>query len=102
MPGGWEGSDRRARLPEDWSVRRVRVLRRDGYRCQWRMSDGGICGERGSDVDHVQRGDDHRLENLQTLCRYHHARKSSAEGNAVNPAKFKPRRRAPEAHPGAL
>jgi len=94
-------SARAARLPSDWSTRRVRVLRRDGYRCQARDSTGVLCGQPGNQVDHVQHGDDHSLANLQTLCRWHHARKSSGEGAAAR----RPRatqRRAPEAHPGMV
>lgn len=98
----WEGSDRASRLPSDWATRRLRVLRRDGYRCQWREDDvPGICGERGSDVDHINPGDDHSPENLQTLCRWHHARKSAAEGNAARKPTAS-RYRKPEGHPGAL
>lgn len=97
----WEGSTRKERLPEDWSLRRVRVLRRDGYRCQWRMSTGAPCGELANQVDHVIAGDDHGLDNLQALCRYHHARKSSAEGNAAHRAR-PTQRRPSEAHPGMI
>jgi 5-methylcytosine-specific restriction enzyme A len=101
MPWDSGRSARSERLPDDWAVRRIRVLRRDGYRCQARLEDGGICAHPASDVDHVQRGDNHDLANLQALCKWHHARKSSAEGAAAR----KPRptqKRAPEAHPGAV
>jgi hypothetical protein len=91
----WQGSDRRARLPANWATLRLRVLRRDGWRCVARMSDGTRCPEPATDVDHKVPGDDHRPGNLQALCRWHHARKSSAEGNAARPS----RRREPEAHP---
>ena len=96
---GWETSNRRERLPEDWTLRRVRVLRRDGYRCQARDSMGGSCGAKANQVDHIQPGDDHSLDNLQALCAWHHARKSSAEGAAARrpPAT---RNREPEPHPG--
>ncbi len=93
-------SARAARLPGDWTTRRVRVLRRDGYRCQARDSMGVLCGRPANQCDHIERGDDHSLENLQALCRWHHARKTSAEGNAAHP---NPRRaREPEKHPGML
>ncbi|AYN58550.1 HNH endonuclease [Arthrobacter phage Liebe] len=98
---GWETSDRRDRLPADWTTRRVRVLRRDGYRCQARDSLGVVCGDPANQVDHKVPGDDDSYENLVSLCRWHHARKSSAEGHAAR----KPRatqRRAPEAHPGMI
>lgn len=97
----WDGSDRRSRLPDDWPLRRIRVLRRDGYRCQHRDSAGVKCGEPANQVDHIVRGDNHDESNLQALCRFHHARKSSAEGAAARRPK-PTRRREPEKHPGDL
>lgn len=97
----WENSDRKARLPRDWSTRRVRVLRRDGYKCQARDSTGALCAAPANQVDHVEHGDNHDLSNLQALCRWHHARKSSREGVAAR----RPRQgqaRPPEPHPGLL
>lgn len=94
-------SARASRLPADWTARRVRVLRRDGYRCQARDSTGARCGEPANQVDHILPGDDHDLDNLQSLCRWHHARKSSAEGAAARRPRVT-RTRAPEAHPGLL
>jgi 5-methylcytosine-specific restriction protein A len=79
----------------------VRVLRRDAYRCQSLDSTGVPCGEYANQVDHVIRGDDHELENLQSLCRWHHARKSSAEGHAARQPRPS-RLRESERHPGAL
>lgn len=98
MAGGWQHSDRKSRLPHDWAQRRIRVLRRDGYRCQHRDEVGILCGAWANQVDHVERGDDHDEANLQALCRDHHAAKSSAEGVAAQPR----RRRPPEPHPGLL
>lgn len=54
----WLGSTRKHTLPPDWNTRRQIVLRRDNYTCY-------ICGQKGADtVDHIQQGDDHRIENL--------------------------------------
>lgn len=92
-------SDRAQRLPADWQARRLRVLRRDRYSCQARMSTGQRCLERANQCDHIEPGDNHDLENLQALCRWHHARKTSAEGAAAR-VYVEPRRRKPEAHPG--
>jgi 5-methylcytosine-specific restriction protein A len=98
----WEGtSDRKERLPSDWSTRRVRVLRRDSYRCQARDSLGVVCGEPANQVDHIVPGDDHDLDNLQSLCRWHHARKSSAEGHAARRPR-ESRFRVGEQHPGSI
>lgn len=98
---GWETSNRKERLPADWSTRRVRVLRRDGYKCQARDSLGVKCGDPANQVDHVQHGDDHSLDNLQALCRWHHARKSSAEGLTARKPRWT-KYRDPEPHPGML
>lgn len=97
----WDTSDRKSRLPSDWTVRRVRVLRRDGYRCQARDSLGIQCGDPANQVDHIVHGDDHDYDNLQSLCRWHHARKSSAEGAAARKPKAR-QAREPEAHPGMI
>lgn len=89
-------SARTSRLPDDWKARRLRVLRRDGYRCQILGANGVPCLAPANEVDHVERGDDHSLANLQAACRSCHARKSSAEGNAAR----KRRQRPGEPHPG--
>lgn len=98
----WEGSTRRERLPREWRRIRATVLDRAGYRCEWTRTDTDTrCIELASDVDHIVRGDDHSLENLQALCRYHHARKSSREGAQVANARRPRVRREPERHPRA-
>jgi len=94
-------SDRAKRLPLDWESRRRRVLHRDGHRCRATHIDGSRCDMPASDVDHIIAGDDHSEANLQSLCRWHHARKSSAEGQAARGPREK-RTRAPETHPGSL
>ncbi len=94
----WDTSDRKSRLPDDWNTRRMRVLRRDGYRCQARDSLGYLCGQPANQCDHIVAGDNHELDNLQALCRWHHARKSSQEGNAAHPRRPS-QRRPPEKHP---
>lgn len=96
----WEGSDRAARLPSDWAVRRLRILRRDGYRCQVPLDAGPRCLEPAGEVDHIEHGDNHEPENLRAICRWHHGKKTAAEGNAAR--RPVSRRRPPEAHPGML
>ena len=95
----WEGSDRRSRLPADWQARRLRVLRRDRYACQHRDPAGRKCNAPANEVDHIERGDDHRDTNLQALCRKHHGEKTAAEGHAAWAAKRIPTRRPEEVHP---
>lgn len=99
MTGQWAGSARRDELPDDWPERRAFVLARDGYRCRW-TEDGPRCRQRATDVDHIEAGNDHRVENLQALCSWHHGIKSSREGNA---ARWRVRRKRPaERHPGLI
>lgn len=101
MPGGWAGSDRKSRLPADWASRIVPAVKRRDRVCQWRLAVGGICGQPGSDVDHINDPGDHSLDNLQLLCKKHHGWKSSAEGRAGRTYR-RGRRRAPEPHPGVI
>jgi len=87
----WEGSTRRARLPQDWSTRRLIVLKRDKGICH-------ICGKSGADtVDHVVAGDDHSLQNLKPVhdrtpphC---HRYKTNREAQAVRDGNRVRRRR---------
>lgn len=101
----WQGSDRRSRLPDNWSQIRRRILARDGYRCTAYQADDTRCPEPATDVDHVRRGDDHRETNLTSLCGWHHREKSSREG--AEAAAVKRRRahykfRRVEKHPGEI
>lgn len=94
----WDGSTRRDRLPPTWATEIVpTVLARDSHRCQIQLPG---CTGTATEVDHIRRGDDHRLINLQGACEWCHARKSSAEGNAarIRYARHRP----PEQHPGVL
>lgn len=94
----WEGSTRKARLPADWAARRRRVLARDGWRCVAVDDTGARCSLAATDVDHVKRGDDHSEDNLQSLCPWHHGKKSAHEGveaRRPRPARLRPR----EPHP---
>jgi 5-methylcytosine-specific restriction endonuclease McrA len=86
----WQGSHHRNDLPSDWTRRRQRILRRDGYRCQWRERvDGQLssCAARATDVDAIvptTAGGSHTDDaNLQSLCHQHHLRKSAREGRAA-------------------
>ncbi|MCZ0996303.1 HNH endonuclease signature motif containing protein [Streptomyces noursei] len=98
----WMGSDRRSRLPRNWPVLRLSVLKRDGFQCVAVLRDTGArCTAPATDVDHIVPGDDHDPANLQALCRWHHARKSSAEGAAARRRRVS-RRRPAERHPGEL
>jgi 5-methylcytosine-specific restriction endonuclease McrA len=100
MPGkrpAWQGSNRRLRLPADWSKPggpRNRVLNRPGGRvCALKLPD--VCVGHATEVDHIKRGDDHSDSNLQPACQPCHARKSALEGAAARPREKRP----PKAHP---
>lgn len=90
-------------LPKGWDRIRRRILKRDGWKCQWPLDAGGRCGEPATDVDHkagaAQGVDDHSDENLWALCSWHHARKTGREASAAAHAK-PPRARPAERHPG--
>lgn len=97
MAHNWGSSDRRLRLPRNWSKLRAQVLARDVV-CQ-------ICFVRAATVaDHiVAMTDDHRLEALQGACEPCHRQKTSAEAAAGRAASPRPKReRPPEQHPGLL
>jgi len=86
----WVGSTRKARLPPDWSTRRLVVLKRDNGICY-------LCNEAGADtVDHVVAGDDHSLQNLRAVhdkvSPYCHRYKSSKEGHEARQGQ-KPKRK---------
>lgn len=101
MSGNWASSNRRGRLPANWPRIRKQVLTRDRHQCQARNEDGTPCSLPATDVDHIQPGDDHSLTNLQSLCAWHHKRKTAAEAAAARP-QYAPRKRPAEKHPGAL
>lgn len=103
MPG-WSNSDRRHRLPADWPKIRLKRLSMDRWLCQWK-TDGRICGRRATDVDHVIPNDNHSINNLQSLCKWHHKRKSSSEGGYASAAQKRKNRekfKRVEKHPGLL
>ncbi|GIE98943.1 hypothetical protein Ari01nite_64080 [Paractinoplanes rishiriensis] len=102
---GWEGSDRRARLPANWPAIRRRILRRDAHRCTARTVYDERCSEPATDVDHIEPGDDHRDANLRSVCEWHHRRKSGREGAAARAAVWRRNQskyRRSEAHPGLV
>jgi 5-methylcytosine-specific restriction enzyme A len=102
---GWANDGRRkSQLPKNWQQIRLKVLERDGYRCRGILPDGRgtVCGRYANQCDHIDqsRGDDHTLDNLQSLCASCHARKWGKEGAANTPQVKYPMNRKPGLHPG--
>jgi 5-methylcytosine-specific restriction endonuclease McrA len=91
-------------LPKGWGRLRARILRRDGYACQWPVATGGACGAHANQVDHkvgAQTGGSDELSNLWALCEWHHNRKTGREASAVAHAQ-PPKARPAEPHPGMI
>jgi 5-methylcytosine-specific restriction protein A len=74
-PKPWATSTRRERLPRNWSSLVRLVMARDRRLCY-------LCGADAYAVDHVVRGDDHRLTNLAAICKRCHDAKTAAESLA--------------------
>jgi 5-methylcytosine-specific restriction endonuclease McrA len=96
----WSSSDRRSRLPKDWSKRRLKVKDRAKGRCQAEVHEPR-CDGIGTECDHIVNNDDHSLANLQWLSSPCHIAKTQREAKA---AAFKVGRRRPrnEQHPGVI
>ena len=98
-------SARAARLPKEWPIIRLRILRRDGGRCT-AVDVGGVrCSAFATDVDHIERGDNHADSNLRSLCGGHHRAKTAREGNEAMRAaraEISSRFRRDEVHPAFL
>ena len=74
------------------------VLQEADFVCELRIE--GVCVGWATEVDHINRGDDHSRENLRAACRRCHAKKSSAEGHARKRELRELRKRRVERHPG--
>jgi hypothetical protein len=89
----WENSDRRARLPKDWPKRVAQTKARARGLCQAKTHEPE-CDGVGRECDHIQRGDNHDLSNLQWLSTPCHKAKTNAE----KPTRYRPQQR----HPGVI
>lgn len=86
-------------LPRQWSKTRNLVLRRDGRQC---ATEG--CDRPGTQVDHIVpvfRGGSEDFDNLQTLCKPCHSKKTSVEANSARGPQPQ-RDRESEPHPGEV
>lgn len=92
----WDTSNRRSRLPANWfTVIRPHILKRDP-RCKLQYQG---CTGKSTQVDHIDRGDDHRYSNLQGVCAKCHATKSAREGRQAQLTRRQRRLRPLEEHP---
>jgi 5-methylcytosine-specific restriction endonuclease McrA len=94
-----QSSRRSAPLPHNWPAIRLRVLRRDGWRCQLAYPDR--CRGAASEVDHLipaTDGGTDAMSNLQAVCSPCHARKTGKEA-AAHVRRYS-RTRTDEKHPG--
>lgn len=86
---------RRQELPPNWGHIRRQILQRDHHTCV-------LCGREGNQVDHINGPQDHRPQNLRTLCEQCHNRVTSRQGGTSYRKGHRRRkhpRRAPEQHP---
>lgn len=99
--GSWYTSDRRQRLPPDWPRVRAQVRERAHGLCQAKHHARG-CDGWGTDCDHIEAGDDHRLANLQWLSGPCHRAKTARETIARNKKNAKLKKHPVEKNPGQL
>jgi 5-methylcytosine-specific restriction enzyme A len=80
------------------------VFARDGNRCVIIKKDGRRCWDRDNlECDHIEDRNDHSLENLRTICSWHHQRRSASQGGTASAKRQRPQiKRAPEVHPGLI
>lgn len=74
-------SGRTAPLPDNWSELREDQLKRDGYRCVWKLPSGKRCPRKATDVDHKGDANDH--SRLRSLCSHHHGKRTAMQGFAA-------------------
>lgn len=105
----WSTSNRKDSLPANWVHLRSQVLHAAGGRCEVVKRNGHRCHDKAVAVDHIiphSEGGSDDFSNLQAICEWHHAKKSSAEGGRAfqqNMAKLRASiRREPERHPGKV
>lgn len=90
-------------LPANWTTLRRRALERDQHRCRAVKRDGARCSQRATDVHHARGRDCHELQDLVSLCSWHHDRITAQEGNAARSSKGRASERYPRSrHPGEL
>ncbi len=72
--------------PARWRRIRAGILRRDKRRCQWKLSDGQLCGAHATDCGHRfprSLGGCDSPANLEAQCRAHNRSDGASLGNAM-------------------
>lgn len=95
----WHTSDRVRRLPDNWASLRAQARKRAQGQCE-AQTHHPLCPGTGNECDHIEPGDDHRLENLQWLSTPCHKAKTQTEGALRARRDAQLRRRPQEPHPG--
>lgn len=71
-------------LPPNWVVLKKATHDRDGWQCRAIRRDGTRCPvTHHLECHHTGDNTDHTLENLITLCSWHHERVTSQQANAA-------------------
>ncbi|MCL2470646.1 MAG: HNH endonuclease [Propionibacteriaceae bacterium] len=86
-------------------ILRQKILTRDGHQCVATMRDTGLrCPEKTQlEVDHIlnkKSGGKNNSENLQTLCQWHHQKKTQEESRKARQESRKKIHQ--DKHPGEL
>ena len=61
-----------AAVPDTFAAERMRAIRRDSYRCQYRYPGGRPCEKRSAHVEPIDPGLPLDADNLRTVCRGSH------------------------------
>jgi 5-methylcytosine-specific restriction enzyme A len=88
----WQGSQRgKATGSAEWKRLRLKILARDGWRCQ--LNYPGICLIAATQVDHIEgvaAGGNDDEDNLWGVCVPCHRRKTGGEGGSARRGPTKP------------
>ncbi|MBB4935663.1 hypothetical protein F4561_006572 [Lipingzhangella halophila] len=96
-PTAWRTTPR----PQGWKALRAQALDRDDHQCTWVDEEGSRCTAQGTDADHIGDAQDHSIDNIRTLCRTHHRKRTALQARAARGQQPK-RKRDSETHPGLI
>lgn len=93
-------SETRPPLPPDWQKRRIFVFNRDKNCCMLAYKD--ICLGVATEVDHIDRNDDHRMSNLRAVCHDCHSERTRQQAADALRAAWATTKVPRPKHPGLL